>query len=581
MIPMAEHVKADIEGPNPFLAEDTLTLAVVIARIEADETLKVNRRRDICSAARTLARLFNKTPGEVPASPSWLRRRLKYVHPRQAGISQKRFANIKSDLSAGLRHARIPEGRNPHLPKLSVDWQKLWDRLPEGRLRWSLSRFLRFCSGQAIRPEEVDDAAAEAFRQALADECLVKDPDSLLANTVKRWNEAVASVPGWPEAQLTVPYKRQVLSLPLSAFPESFQRDLERYLARLRGDDVFSDDGPAQPLRPSSIESTKSKIRLFASALVHRGHPIERIEGLVYLVDIRTVKDGLRFFLDRSGGRPTPSLHGIATTLKSVARHHVRVDADHLEELRRIAAKLSVPYRGLTQKNRDRLRQFDNPQNIALLVHLPERLLRTARSRPQGDRKAARSAQTAVAIEVLLMCPMRISNLATLALDQNLTWERPGRKGRLHIAVSGAEVKNGEPLEYVLPRESSRLVRDYLEHYRPSLHPECNEYLFPGQNGAHKTKIGLASQISDTIRKETGLVVNPHLFRHLGAKLFLSTHPGGYEVVRRVLGHRSTDTTMGFYTGFESKAAARHYDEVILGHRRASARGTGGRTKTA
>jgi integrase len=183
--------------------------------------------------------------------------------------------------------------------------------------------------------------------------------------------------------------------------------------------------------------------------------------------------------------------------------------------------------------------------------------------------------QIAVAIEVLLMCPMRISNLAGLALDQHLTWERSGRKGLLHIAVPGSEVKNREPIEYVLPKESGRLVSEYLERYRPSLCTEASEWLFPSRSGEHKTATFLSSQIQSTIRKETGLVVNAHLFRHLGAKLFLSTHPGGYEVVRRVLGHRSTDTTTAFYTGFESKAAARHYDEAILAHRRAGRPGKG------
>jgi integrase len=59
-------------------------------------------------------------------------------------------------------------------------------------------------------------------------------------------------------------------------------------------------------------------------------------------------------------------------------------------------------------------------------------------------------------------------------------------------------------------------------------------------------------------------VVNAHLFRHIGAKLYLDAHPGAYEVVRRVLGHRSMDTTTGFYTGLETAAAVRHFDETIL-----------------
>ena len=58
--------------------------------------------------------------------------------------------------------------------------------------------------------------------------------------------------------------------------------------------------------------------------------------------------------------------------------------------------------------------------------------------------------------------------------------------------------------------------------------------------------------------------------RHIAAKLFLDANPGAYEVVRRVLGHRSIDTTTCFYTGLETPAAVRHFDKTILHLRRDS-----------
>jgi integrase len=58
--------------------------------------------------------------------------------------------------------------------------------------------------------------------------------------------------------------------------------------------------------------------------------------------------------------------------------------------------------------------------------------------------------------------------------------------------------------------------------------------------------------------------MHPHLFRHAGAKLFLDANPGAYEVVRRVLGHRSLNTTTNFYTGLETARAVRHFDTTIL-----------------
>ena len=78
--------------------------------------------------------------------------------------------------------------------------------------------------------------------------------------------------------------------------------------------------------------------------------------------------------------------------------------------------------------------------------------------------------------------------------------------------------------------------------------------------GITPARLGLGYSLPDIER----------LVRHLGAKLFLDLKPGFYEVVRRVLGHRSIDTTTASYTGFETKAAARHFDEIILKRRRSA-----------
>jgi integrase len=77
------------------------------------------------------------------------------------------------------------------------------------------------------------------------------------------------------------------------------------------------------------------------------------------------------------------------------------------------------------------------------------------------------------------------------------------------------------------------------------------------------------------------LRVHPHLFRHIAAKLFLDGNPGSYEIIRRVLGHRSIDTTTGFYTGLETAAAVRHFDKTILNLRREGSVKGSKRTKRA
>jgi integrase len=83
--------------------------------------------------------------------------------------------------------------------------------------------------------------------------------------------------------------------------------------------------------------------------------------------------------------------------------------------------------------------------------------------------------------------------------------------------------------------------------------------------------IVMTARIKRIIYERTGLVVNPHLFRALAGKLYLDQHPGGYEVVRRMLGHKSLSTTLSVYTGAEAKSAAKHFDETIQKIRATSA----------
>src|SRR5262249_16009204 len=95
-----------------------------------------------------------------------------------------------------------------------------------------------------------------------------------------------------------------------------------------------------------------------------------------------------------------------------------------------------------------------------------------------------------------------------------------------------------------------------------------NTYLFPGIGSGPKNQAFFGTQISRTVRALTGLRVHPHLFRHIAAKLYLDDNPAGYEVVRPLLGHRSTDPPTAFYTGLETAAAVRHFDKQILRLRR-------------
>ena len=270
------------------------------------------------------------------------------------------------------------------------------------------------------------------------------------------------------------------------------------------------------------------------------------------------------FLIERSGGKTTTAIYDFVSALKAVARHHLHVEQHHLDRITAIMRRLDVDRRGLTQKNRSRLRRLDDPQNVAALLRLPHTLIDLAARNPRFH-AAALQAQTAAAIEILLMTALRIDNLARLDLEQNLI--RPGRGNIVHIVIEPEDVKNREPIDYPLPLQSVELINRYVREFRPRLAPPGCTALFPGRGGGCKSLNCLRDQISATIHRYTGMRMHPHLFRHAGAKLFLDANPGAYEVVRRVLGHRSISTTINFYTGLEAASAVRHFDATILKRR--------------
>jgi hypothetical protein len=78
-----------------------------------------------------------------------------------------------------------------------------------------------------------------------------------------------------------------------------------------------------------------------------------------------------------------------------------------------------------------------------------------------------------------------------------------------------------------------------------------------------KNPAQLSTQITKFIFDQTGIYMNVHLFRHLAGYIFLRAHPGEYEPVRQLLGHKSIKTTIAFYTGLEEANTFVRYDAVL------------------
>ena len=293
------------------------------------------------------------------------------------------------------------------------------------------------------------------------------------------------------------------------------------------------------------------------------------ITSLGSLVERNAFKEGLRFFLDRNHGEPTTWLWGMGGALLAIARYHVQLPAADIDALATIRRRLKVDTDSMTEKNRRRLAQFDDDYNVELLLLLPRRLADRATRAKQMSSRVALEVMHAVAIEFLLVCAIRMNNLAAIDIERHLHWRGAGNGQTFSLYIPAEETKNGVPIEADLPSELASLIRLYVRSYRELLSNCPGDWLFPtAKGGTHRLPGHLSQELSVLIYRETGLQVNAHFFRHLAGKLYLDRRPGGHETVRQFLRHKSINTTTTFYTGLDNKRANQHYFDVVLSGRK-------------
>jgi integrase len=175
--------------------------------------------------------------------------------------------------------------------------------------------------------------------------------------------------------------------------------------------------------------------------------------------------------------------------------------------------------------------------------------------------------QIALAIALLTVAPVRCANLAAIHLERNLVRIGRGKDAQVHLYFPADAVKNEAELEFPLPPSTLALLDLYIGRFRPKLVRAGNDWLFPGEAGGPKQAALFSNQIATTVEREIGVRLTAHQFRHLAGFLYLTRNPGGHEVVRQLLGHKSIETTIRFYAGMEVAEAIRHYDRHIESRR--------------
>jgi len=209
-------------------------------------------------------------------------------------------------------------------------------------------------------------------------------------------------------------------------------------------------------------------------------------------------------------------------------------------------------------RNRQRLTQFDDRDNVIKLLTFP------AKERERGLKitnpyRRAKFFERALSAAILIFASVRIQNLRTIQIEKNILYFR----GRCILTFDGSEMKNSRPLELELPAHVASLLQEYIKEHRPLLPGANGPYLFPKTDGGPRSSGTMRSDFEIAVLKHTGLVVNPHLMRHVTAIIAISKDPANLPAVAQRLGHAGLQTSIDFYLGNESKPSSRVMNTIL------------------
>lgn len=560
---MSYSSKIDLD--TALVPTGTPMFADLIATLERDQSLKPTRRRDLISGLRRVTKAIGRAPQDVPCHGRWLQPRLAKIAPAALGLKAKAWQNVVSNARAAMVHVGIVERRINRTADLSPAWQLLWTSVldsPQSKtLQPPLCRFIHFLNNQGVAPDDVSAEHALIYRDAVIRNEISKSPEVAYRAAVNGWNLAARVLPGWPQTRLPLERRQKIIKLDETAFPKSFLAAIDHLMFQLTHPDPLAEEGRTTALRPATLTQYRRQILRFASELVHAGVPIKKINSIAALLSPETAERGLRQMLSRTENKKTKLISETGALLRNLSRI-TGLDEATQKQLTTLAARVAVaPQKGMTRKNRDRLRPLQNDKTMLRLLELPERLFNTPPAGKSNAYTKALAREDAVALAILLVCPVRIKNIAGIHLEQHI--QRPG-DGSAFLVLIEDETKNERPQEFELPKDVIRMIDRHLATRCPHMCPAGTPWLFPRRDGAGPVVPGqLAARLKQRVRKATGLIVNAHLFRHSAVMNWLDAKPGGYEGARHLMGHSAVSHTINLYSGMEVKSALHAFADLM------------------
>ena len=541
------------------------SIADVLKAIEAASDLPASKKAHWSCSLRQISIGIGRPPESIPGRWSGVNAAMQQLHHARIGCNPKTLSNHKANARAALLW--FADVKN--LPKrgtvLAPAWAALRRKIAEKFRLHRLSGLIRYASAKGIEPGQINEEVLDDYMDYRDQTTALASDAAARRNIARAWNACVDQIPEWPRQRLFEPLAKALTKIPWEVFPEGLRADIEHYLAGFTKLRRSAKGKRIRPCKQSTIQTRRRELQAFARMAVEQGVAIESLNSLAALVHPDVAEKVLNAYWAQHGEEPSIATIDMGWKILSVARETNCLGKPELDRLDEMRAALEEHRRkGMTDKNLNVIRQVLTEGVWNEVVNLPQAMMAQARlMRHEAPVKAAVTAQLATAIAIFTFAPIRLGNLISIRLEENLI--RPGGPNSPSwLVFPHYDVKNRVQLQFKLQPELSALIDEYINDYRPTLLRGSNDlWLFPGQKREIKTSRTLSLQITDRVIKATGLRITAHQFRHAAAAIFLKHRPGEYELVRRMLGHRNIQTTVNFYIGLENIQATEIFGNII------------------
>jgi hypothetical protein len=516
-----------------------------------------------CSAFNTVSRVLGRPLHSIPEDVATLRGLIADADPAAGDIRPSTWRSRRSSVFTSLallgHHTLSGRSRAP----CSADMRALLDRLPPRPHCLQLTPLTGWLIENGLSFANFDQNRSEPFRADMKRRKGERRGQKIYLQAVNMFNKCRQQFPEfWPQISIEPRYDFDTYTYAKSSFSAAFNKDVDDMIADSLKPPLGRRSG-RKPIRQSTAKQRRATVYRIASIIARqKGISPATFTSLADIVDPEAFDNALDFIIERVGEEKTGDIYRVARTITTIAKHWVKVPDAQLEELKNIRGNV-YPGDGPAQKTMELLRLFKNPRLQEEFLLKPDMIMANLKRKRAKTRNDAVKAEVATCWRVLSAVPARSINAVTFCEGENYFRFGSGRNQIARIHIPGDQTKNEQPLDLLVPREADLMVHDFMKLFRPLLGAGQPGQLCPGRGGKPKKASLLSQQLAKMTSAELGVRMTAHQWRHVVGYIYLSRNPGCYEPVRRLLGHRSIETTQKYYAFMLNEDAQEAIDETF------------------